>query len=73
MSTNDYIRQAAQKYHWHKYYSGFITLIVLFAIKTMNWKCLLLMNADVRDVLKEEWRKLYRARKNWRKIQYDNI
>lgn len=24
MSTNDYIRQAAQKYHWHKYYSGFM-------------------------------------------------
>ena len=21
MSTNDYIRQSAQKYHWHKYYS----------------------------------------------------
>lgn len=21
MITNDYIRQAAQKYHWHKYYS----------------------------------------------------
>lgn len=21
MSTNDYIRQSAQKYHWNKYYS----------------------------------------------------
>lgn len=21
MSTNDYIRQSAKKYHWHKYYS----------------------------------------------------
>lgn len=21
MSTNDYIRQSAQKYYWHKYYS----------------------------------------------------
>jgi len=21
MSTNDYIRQSADKYHWHKYYS----------------------------------------------------